>query len=146
MTEPIKVPSDIDIKIASKMGRVQAKLKFDPALGPGANNAYKRAQKFVDSEVIRLSSPYTPMRSGKLIQSSTSSTRIGSGEVKYNAPYARYQYYGMLMVGRAPKKLTSTPLKYQGAPQRGAKWFERMKAKNKTDILKGAGKIVATKK
>lgn len=146
MTDRIKVPNDIDIKIASKMGRVQAKLKFDSSLEPGINSAYKRAQKFVDSEVIRLSSPYTPMRSGKLAQSSTSATRIGSGEVKYNVPYSRYQYYGLVMVGKAPKKLTGIPLTYSGAPQRGSKWFERMKARSKADILRGAGKIVATKK
>lgn len=142
----IEVPNDIDIKIANKMGRIQAKCKFDPSLKTGINDAYRRAQKFVDSEVIRLSSPLTPMRSGALAKSAISATRTGSGEVKYNAPYARYQYYGMLMVGKAPKKLTNIPLTYQGAPQRGSKWFERMKAKHKVDILKGAGKIVATKK
>ena len=50
------------------------------------------------------------------------------------------------MVGRAPKRLTNKDLTYEGAPQRGAKWFERMKAQNRNEILKGAAKIAAGKK
>ena len=64
----------------------------------------------------------------------------------YNAPHARYQYYGKVMVGRAPKRLTNKDLTYEGAPQRGAKWFERMKAQNRNEILKGAAKIATGKK
>ena len=79
---------------------------------------------------------------GALIKAGVMSTRIGEGLVQYADPKARYQYYGHVMIGRAPKTVTDIPLTYNGAPQRGSKWFERMKAKDKGSILKGAGSIV----
>lgn len=87
-----------------------------------------KVQKFVDSEVLRLSSPYVPFQTGALEHSGILGTNIGSGEVIYNAPYAADQYYK-----------TSTSRSYD--PQRGAKWFERMKIDHKDEILRGAKKI-----
>ena len=104
--------------------------------------AFQQAQRYVDSEVLRRCDPLTPRLNGHLIQSGVRATRLGSGMVQYNSPYARYQYYGKVMIGKAPKKITNIPLTYTGAPNRGAKWFERMKVKDKKDILKGAGRIV----
>lgn len=134
----IHVPDDVTIK----HGSFSAKLKFRKLYQPTLNNAYKQAQKFVDNEVLRLSDPLTPMRNKQLIKSGHTSTRRGSGEVRYRAPHARYHYYGKLMVGRAPKKLTNIDMTYQGGPTRGPKWFDRMKARHKTEILKGAMKVV----
>ena len=46
------------------------------------------------------------------------------------------------MGGPEPKQLTNTDLKYHsGDSRRGAFWFERMKADNLDDILKGAKRI-----
>ena len=70
-----------------------------------------RVQKFLDNEVLRTTESYVPMDTGALKQSGINGTVVGSGKVVYNSPYARYQYYGKLMVGKAPKKLTNTPLK-----------------------------------
>ncbi len=95
-------------------------------------------QKFIDSEVIRLSDPYIPFQSGMLKLSGQLGTVVGSGEITYNSPYARYLYYGYVMVGRAPKQLTNRPITYQGAPKRGAYWFERMKQNHGREILRGA--------
>ena len=79
-------------------------------------------QKFIDSEVIRLSEPYTPFDTGYLKNNAPKiGTEIGSGEVVYNAPYARRQYY-----------------ENRGNGQRGKMWFERMKADHKDEILSGA--------
>lgn len=81
-----------------------------------------KVQKFIDSEVIRLSEPYVPWATGTLAQTSPKiGTHIGSGEVVYKAPYARRQYY-----------------ENRGNGQRGKMWFERMKADHKDEILKGA--------
>lgn len=102
-------------------------------------------QKYVDSETLRLSDPYTPMQDHMLINSGALGTDIGSGQVIWNSPYARYLYYGKLMVGRAPKTLTEKDLTFHGAPKRGAFWFERMKADHKPEILKGAAKIAGGK-
>lgn len=97
-----------------------------------------RVQRYIDSEVLRRCAPYAPFQQGALEQSGQSGTDIGSGEVVYNAPYARYLYYGKVMAGRAPKAVTDKDIRYSGAPKRGAFWFERMKADHLGDILKGA--------
>lgn len=112
------------------------------ARGLGDNRG---VQQYIDSEVLRLSDPYVPMQQGNLKRSGTLGTKLGSGEVVYNAPYARYQYYGKVMVGRAPKRLTDRELTYHGAPKRGKLWFERMKADHRNAILTGARKIGGAK-
>ena len=118
------------------------------------NDKLAKAQQFVDSECIRLMVPYTPMLSGQMIQSATRGTVIGSGEIKYNSPYARYQYYGKLMVSSITgssyarkgesKVLTSKDLHHNKSkhPRAGKLWFERMKADRKEQILKGAQNLL----
>ena len=138
----VETPRGKIIQTKSKNGTIVAELKWKSGFGSEYSAKYNQAQSFVDSEVLRLCDPLTPMRSKALILSGTLATDVGSGLVQYNAPYARYQYYGKLMVGPAPKKLTEIDLTYEGAPQRGALWFERMKANDAKAILKGAGKIV----
>ena len=138
----VETPRGKIIQTKSDNGTIVAELKWKPGFGSEYSAKYNQAQSFVDSEVLRLCDPLTPLRSKALILSGTLATDVGSGLVQYNAPYARYHYYGKLMVGPAPKKLTEIDLTYEGAPQRGAFWFERMKANDAKAILKGAGKIV----
>ena len=118
------------------------------------NDKLAKAQQFVDSECIRLMVPYTPMLSGQMMQSATRGTVIGSGEIKYNSPYVRYQYYGKLMVSSITgssyarkgesKVLTGKDLRYNKSkhPRAGKLWFERMKADRKEQILKGAERLL----
>lgn len=120
-------------------------------------------QKFVDSEVLKLMVPYTPMDTGMLMQSSITGTVIGSGKIRYNSPYARYQYYGIVYGPNIPifengtltgfwsppkKESTGRPLHYstEKHPKAGKLWFERMKADHKDNILKGAMAIAAGRK
>lgn len=126
--------------IQSKTGK--AKLEWNPDFVPHWDGAYSEAQEFVDNEVLRLSDPYVPMQSSMLKLSGKLGTMPGSGDVIYNAPHARYHYYGKVMEGRAPKKLTERDLKHHGAPKRGPFWFERMKSDKKEQILRGAVKIM----
>lgn len=87
-------------------------------------NSGGKAQHFVDTEVLRRCQPYVPMDSGELIRSGIKKTRIGSGEVRYETPYARRWYY--------------REAKFDGAPKRGTYWFERMKQEGgKEAILRG---------
>ena len=82
----------------------------------------QRVQRYIDSEVIRLCEPYTPFDSGYLKNNAPRiGSVIGSGVIRYNAPYAKRQYYSN-----------------KGSGQRGRLWFERMKADHKNDILRGA--------
>lgn len=112
-------------------------------------------QKFIDSEVIRKCDPKVPMADGELKRSAVEKSTIGSGTVKYVTPYARYLYYGQLMVAQngsawaksgETKHVTGTALKFQGAPERGAYWFERMKKDGGADeILRGAKELAGAR-
>jgi len=135
----VKIETPRGSIIKTKNGKAQ--LTWNPSFQPKWEGRYSRAQMFVDSEVLRLSSPYIPFQSGMLEKSGILGTVIGSGEVVWNAPHARYHYYGKLMVGRAPKVLTARKLTYHGAPMRGAFWFERMKKDKGKQILDKAALI-----
>jgi hypothetical protein len=102
---------------------------------------YSAAQKFVDSEVLRLCEPYIPLLTGVLVMTGILGTDVGSGTVSWIAPYARYQYYGHVMYGKAPKKVSANFLRYHGGGMRGMYWFERMKHAHGREIVAGARKI-----
>ena len=108
----------------------KAELKFNPHFAPKWARHYSLAQMFVDSEVLRLSEPFTPLRTGTLIKTGILGTDIGSGKVQWIAPYARSQYY----FGRLPGASQTGPL-------RGRFWFERMKALHGEKIVAGAKKL-----
>lgn len=106
-------------------------------------------QKLVDSECMRYMAPYMPRRqAGELEHMMVMATVIGSGQIDIPGPYAHYLYEGVLYVSPATgsawakkneiKVPTGKELTYAGAPMRGKKWFERMKADHKDDILRAA--------
>ena len=110
-----------------------------------------RVQKYVDSTVLRYCDPYAPKDTGSMIQSGVTATQIGSGRVVYSSPYARFLYYGKVMVSPSTgspwarsgerKIVTSRDLHYNGGTKRGSYWFERMKADRKGEILREAAQI-----
>lgn len=112
-------------------------------------------QKVVDAAVIRECQPYLPFDEGVLAASANTATEIGSGEVIYDTPYARYQYYGEVygpnypitengeIVGwfSPPEKFpTGRKLRYstERNPLAGSHWFERAMADRGKAILKEA--------
>ncbi len=112
-------------------GNGKASLEWNANFQPAWQARYSAAQKFVDSEVLRLSEPYIPLRTSMLIKSGILGTEIGSGTVQWIAPYARAQYYSP----RAPGSETGH--------LRGPHWFERMKQIHKDKILEGARRVAA---
>lgn len=117
-----------------------------------------KVQKFIDSEVIRLCDPKVPFSTGVLKHSAITASVIGQGMVVYATPYARYLYYGQVYGPNIPryeagelagfwsppgkkKHPTGRKLTYNGAPDRGALWFERMKAERGDDIIRGAAAL-----
>ncbi len=106
----------------------KAELKWNDGALKQRQQQFQKAQIFVDSEVLRLCSPLVTFQTGMLDKSGKLGTEIGSGEVRYIAPYAAMQYYN-----------TAESRPYDA--QRGAKWFERMKAGHRDEILAGAKKI-----
>ena len=109
-----------------------------------------RIQKMCDSEVLRQCEPYTPRDTGTLVNSGTLSTDIGSGQVIWNTPYARFLYYGVLMVSpstgspwaKAGEKKVSTgkELQYHGGGMRGKMWFQRWKADRGKELIRRLAK------
>lgn len=138
------------------MSRFNARLEMKPTqemirshgLGKGGP-----IQKYVDSECIRLMAPYTPMLGGALVKAPEAGPPIGSGEIIQDTPYARFQYYGKVMIYPATrstwapkygkKEVTEKDLVHQKSkhPMAGPFWFERMKADHKEDILNGAQEV-----
>ena len=90
-------------------------------------------QKAVDSEVLRRSDPYVPFRAGFLKKSGILGTKIGSGEVIYNAVYAKKNYYEN--AGRGKQGAATGGL-------RGKYWCERMKTDHLKDIINTAKRSV----
>ncbi len=85
-----------------------------------------RAQVALDSEVVRLCSPYVPVDTGTLQRSGSTATDFGSGEVMYSTPYARRIYY-------THKGAAAHSAKTQD-PRAGSLWLERMKADHMNDL------------
>lgn len=139
------------------MSRGDMSLVWAPGFRRGVQGNFKRAQAYIDQACIRHMDKYTPMLTGALKKSPTLGTKIGSGRIEYASPYARYQYYGKLMVSSVTgspyarsgekKVLKSVDLQYNTAshPLAGPLWFERMKADKKTEIERGAAQIAGGK-
>ena len=119
------------------------------------------AQRFFSNELMRLSADYVPFDTGLL---SASARVSASGDaIIYETPYARYLWYGKLMVdpitGKGAffnekygfwsrpgvqKKLTDKDLTYQGAPLRGSYWVQRCFNDNKEQLLSSTAQFIST--
>lgn len=91
-------------------------------------NKTGNVQMFLTNTVNRRITRYMPYRSSAL---STKLKFIKSPtEIEVLGPYARYQYYGKVMVGKPPKTVTDRPLKYDKTkhPMAGPLWDRRMMA------------------
>lgn len=153
----IKQPKSKKVSAVIRQQRIEVNLAWKQTFGKDQTARFDNAQKFVDSECIRLMVKYTPARNNILYKAATLGTKIGSGHIYYNSPYARYQYYGKLMVSRLTgspyaskgesKVLTDKNLRYDTFrhPQAQKKWFETMKTNHKEQILRGAAAIAAKK-
>ena len=124
----VNTPRDTVITTTTKNGKVKAELKWSTGFGKEYTGNFTRAQKFVDSEVLRFCSARVPFQTGMLQKSGILGTVVGSGEVQYVAPYSRKQYY---------KTADTRP--YDA--NRGAHWFERGKATERERILQGAQRL-----
>lgn len=116
-------------------GTLDARISTDRFSGQ-----YERAQKWLDNQVVTDSNPYVPFQIGDLRNSAIRGTVPGDGEVVWDSPYARYQYYGKVMVGPPPKQVTDIPLHYRH-PGTGAYWFEKAKSVNKRKWIDGARRL-----
>ena len=119
-------------------------------IGPMLRNASDKAQHAVAIQAQKDTSPYVPALTGSLDQR----TRVDENQIIYPGPYARYLYYGKLMVDPATgssyapkgttKVLTDKNLVFNKAMHSQAQdhWFEASKAENMEKWLRVAGKAV----
>lgn len=101
----------------------------------------KKAQKLLTNEIFKQNQPYAPWDNGNLAQT----VNLADDSITYTSPYARYQYYGQAMAGKAPKQATGKALNYNGAPMRGSFWDKRMWADRGNEILQGVANAVGGK-
>lgn len=123
MSIKISTPKMKTINVQGENINISAKLKWDKSFATRYTSRFNSAQNFVDKEFLSYCSKLVPFKTGKLMESGTLGTVIGSGEIKYTVPYAKRQYYK----GRANG-------------QRGRLWGERAKSAHGEDIRRGAGK------
>lgn len=109
-----------------------------------------KAEHIVAQQVAKDTVPFVPALTGSLTQR----TRVEDSKVIYPGPYARFLYYGKLMVdpitgsSYAPKGgtkvLTDKNLVFSQAmhPQAQAHWFEASKAQNIEKWVRVADKAV----
>lgn len=109
--EPIRTPRGEVIVVDG----TRAELRWFPGMANRWNDRYSAAQQMLDSEILRRTTPYVPLRTSMLIKSGILGTVVGSGEVAWIAPYARKQYYD-----------TAGTRTYDA--KRGGHWFARMMA------------------
>ena len=112
--------------------------------------ACTRAEHDLAEHVEKDTQPFVPMLTGSLTQR----TRVVGNAVIYPAPYARFLYYGKVMVDPntgstyAPKGgtkvLTNRNLVFTKAshPQAQAHWFEAAKAQDLSKWINVAAKAV----
>lgn len=109
-----------------------------------------RAESIVGQQVIKDTEPFVPALTGSL----TIRTRLAGNKIIYPGPYARFLYYGKVMVDPqtgstfAPKGgtkvLTNRDLVFSKAmhPQAQSHWFEASKAQNLDKWIRIAEKAV----
>ena len=108
-----------------------------------------RVVKFLRDDADRLMNPYIPMDNGMLRRNKSYPS---NHEIKYISPYAKYQYYGKLMLAKngsswakkGEKKVeTSRNLKYHTSGT-GPKWNELMMQRNKNTLIKDVENFIKT--
>ncbi len=94
----MKIQTRVTFNAQSIMSRVKA--------------ANKSTLNTVAMQALKDSNQYCPEDQEDLVNSSLVNSDIKNGILRWATKYARYQYYGVAMEGRAPKVKTDRPLKY----------------------------------
>lgn len=144
--------------------RFDVKTDISSALAEAIAGRTEKAEVAVAEQVEKDTEPFVPMLTGSL----NTRTRVVGNTVIYPGPYARYLYFGKVMVdaatGKGPMRIvdklgneyirfrkgavlkpTERPLQYTKDFHKdaGPRWFERSKAQNLNKWLRFAQKVVA---
>ncbi|MGN0706765.1 MAG: minor capsid protein [Faecalibacterium sp.] len=89
----IRAPAGKLIEARQGGAIVRVQVRWDGSFAARANTGWIRAQRKFGMEVARRMEPYVPFDTGMLKSSVVSASDFDSGELVYNTPYARRQYY-----------------------------------------------------
>ena len=131
MTYPIIETPRGKIVVTPEM---KAELTWNSGFQPKWQKRYSTAQEYMDSEILRGCEIRIPLLTGMLKFSGELGTEVGSGTVKWIAPYAKAQYYMERPVGTKTGHL------------RGPQWFERWKEIYAEKTIRHARKLAGGKK
>lgn len=112
---------------------MRLRFKLDGSALKRRERLFGKAQTYIDSECIRLMTPYVPVgkpyfhHSGKLRDSVTNPS---PGVIEYTAPFARNDYY------------STVDHTHGGNPDAQRMWFEVTKRKHAAELLNGVRNIV----
>ena len=117
---------------------VKVKIDFSPtAVTKRYKNKGNLALTTLKNEIIKDTDSYVPMRDGGLKKSAISSTGTKKMQIVYRKVYARFLYYGKVMVGMVSRKAWAnkgetkeTINKDLTYSQGRSHWFEESKKKN----------------
>jgi hypothetical protein len=102
----------MDAKVAVTLPSVETYIK---AMGLTKGGS---VQKFIDSEIIRLSDPYVPSDTTATRKSVFINTDTGSGKIIYDAYYTNAE--------KTKTIWSDEKIRFQDAPMRGCRWTLRM--------------------
>lgn len=111
----------MDIKFNMDSAKVTAKL----------GRYVHEKQRALDEQVAKDSTPFVPMRDGNIggtLSNSVQKSNFGSGQIKWETPYARRMYYGVnYNFNNGPKAPHSQATHH---------WFEKAKSIYKKDWIR----------
>lgn len=95
------------------MAKISTRVTFNRAsVRARVKAAAQDALPAVSMQALKDANLYCPKDQSDLINSSLTNSEPEKGILRWATVYARYQYYGVAMEGRAPKVATDRPLKY----------------------------------
>lgn len=122
------MPHDVNVKVDINTNKLNKKYRLKQ----------QKALRMLKSEISKDTEPYVPMRSGDLRRSVTKSLVTNEPTLIWSTPYARFLYYGKVMVGKITKrpwakkgetKEIANPVRKltYSQPGSGPNWFNRTK-------------------
>lgn len=95
------------------MAKISTRVTFNKAsVRARIKTAAEGALPTVSMQALKDANYYCPEDQHDLVNSSLTNSEPEKGILRWATVYARYQYYGVAMEGRAPKVATDRPLNY----------------------------------
>lgn len=140
---------------------MNVKLQLLPATQIVRNKGLSKdgdVQRFHTANVLRRIIKYIPYRTGETIKVTVAQTNINKPQIVTDVPYARFLYYGVVMVGinsgsayarrGEPKRVTNRPITYTKTknPHAGPYWDRALIAAEGVAMIADLQRYVETRR